>query len=88
MEKSTFIVDFPSKHGDFPVRYVSHYQGVPSTNLQFAHAADCTVAIYLDVEKALAMGIKLFRSSNDVAPCCKNKKKVVARLQAQSFSGA
>ena len=68
MEKSTFIVDFPSKHGDFPVRYVSHYQGVPSTNLQFAHAADCTVAIYLDVEKALAMGIKLFRSSNDVAP--------------------
>ena len=22
------IVDFPIKHGDFPVRYVSHYQRV------------------------------------------------------------
>ena len=28
---------------------------------------DCTVAIYLDVPKALDMGIKLFRSANDVA---------------------
>jgi len=54
-------------------------------------AADCTVAIYLDVPKALAMGIKLFRSSNDVAPRQPNflpMHKVLSRLHPFEVQGA
>jgi hypothetical protein len=54
-------------------------------------AADCTVAIYLDVPKALAMGIKLFRSSNDVAPRQPNflpTHKVLSRLHPFEVQGA
>ena len=33
MEMTIEIVDFPSKHGDFPVRYVSHYKLDPNLDL-------------------------------------------------------
>ena len=60
-------------------------ENIHSTILHSCHssAADCTVAIYLDVPKALAMGIKLFRSSNDVAPRQPNKKCPCTKAHAR-----
>lgn len=46
------------------IHFVPHEVG--SRTVISGMRQDCTVAIYLDVPKALAMGIKLFRSSNDV----------------------
>ncbi|CAK9078941.1 tRNA 2'-phosphotransferase 1 [Durusdinium trenchii] len=46
------------------IHFVPHEVG--SRTVISGMRQDCTVAIYLDVPKALDMGIKLFRSANDV----------------------